>query len=117
MKNCFKWYCFFRIYPGHNHTTMATQAKKKKAAKKSPRKWSAHVARTSNALDLKENVFKSRSAESIAKSLKRAAERSKRKKGTPYQSAMSMLNFYLNRAGKNLPASRKKILNNAKGEL
>jgi hypothetical protein len=96
---------------------MATQAKKKKAAKKSPRKWSARVTRTSNALDLKKDVFKGRSAEAIARSLKHSAEKSKRKKGTPYQSAMSMLNFYLNRAGKNLSASRKKILNHAKGEL
>ena len=94
-------------------------AAKKKAAKKSGRgkRWSAEVTRHSDALDLESKVFKKRRAHQIAVSWKRSAERSKRRKGTPLQSAMSMLNFYVNRAGKNLPASRKRTLNRAKDEL
>jgi hypothetical protein len=81
------------------------------------KKWSAAVTRRSNALDLEGGVFKRADPKQIAVSLKRSAERSTRRKGTPYQSAMSMLNFYLNRGGKNLPASRKKMLGRAKAEL
>ena len=73
--------------------------------------------RTSDALDLKEDTFKSRDPKKIAQLLKSAAERSKRRKGTPFQSAMSMLNFYINRGGKNLSAGRKKILESAKDKL
>lgn len=72
---------------------------------------------TSDALDLEEGVFKKRSAAQIAQSLKRSAERSKRRKADPYRSAMSMLVFYINRAGKQLPASRKRTLEKAKDEL
>jgi Protein of unknown function (DUF3175) len=79
--------------------------------------WSADVTRHSNALDLESNVFKSPSPRRIASSLKRSAESSNRRKGTPYQSAMSMLNFYINRAGRSLPPHRKAILEKAKGEL
>lgn len=89
----------------------------KKKATKSPRKWSARVMRQSDALDLEPNVFKSRDPQKIARSLKRSAEISKRRKGTPYQSAMSMLNFYINRGGKNLSESRKKILERSKSRL
>jgi hypothetical protein len=81
------------------------------------RRWSARVTRHSNALDLQPNVFRSTNARQIALSLKRSAEHSKRRKGTPYQSAMSMLNFYINRAGKNLPKKQKRVLERAKGEL
>jgi hypothetical protein len=81
------------------------------------RRWSARVTATSNALDLEKNVFKGRTANAIAASLKRSAERSRRRKGTPYQSAMSMLNFYINRGGRNLPASRRRKLESAKNEL
>src|SRR2546421_8520826 len=81
------------------------------AGKKSANKrWSARVTKQSNALDLEPKVFRSRSPYKIALSLKRSAERSKRRKAKPYQSAMSMLNFYINRAGKNLPKSRKRTL-------
>jgi hypothetical protein len=73
--------------------------------------------RKSDALDLEPDIFKSRNSDKIARSLKHSAEVSKRKKGTPYQSAMSMLNFYINRGGKNLSASRKTILERAKGKL
>lgn len=68
-------------------------------------------------MDLEPDVFKLRSAKKIAESLKRSAESSHRLKGTPYQSAMSMLNFYINRAGKNLPESRLHVLGNAKKQL
>jgi hypothetical protein len=81
------------------------------------RRWSAKVTKRSDALDLESDVFKGKDPHRIALSLKRSAERSKRRKGTAYQSAMSMLNFYLNRAGKNLPKSQKQILERAKGEL
>jgi hypothetical protein len=81
------------------------------------RRWSAHVTRTSNALDLERNVFKGQRARAIAASLKRSAERSRRRKGTSYQSAMSMLNFYINRAGRNLPAARRRKLEAAKRAL
>jgi len=81
------------------------------------RRWSSEVTKHSDALDLKPDVFKGKDPHRIALSLKRSAERSKRRKGTPYQSAMSMLNFYINRAGKNLPQRQKQILERAKGEL
>ena len=81
------------------------------------RRWSAEVTRRSNALDLERNVFKQSNPRRIALSLKRSAEASKRRKATPYQSAMSMLNFYVNRAGSNLSAKQKGVLVRAKGEL
>jgi len=80
-------------------------------------RWSARVTRESNALDLKKGVFSSKDPKAIARSLKRSATQSKRRKADPYRSALSMLTFYMNRAGKNLPASRKKVLQRAKGEL
>jgi len=79
--------------------------------------WSGKVTRESNALDLDPGVFTWSDPARIAASLKRSAERSHRRKGTPLQSAMSMLNFYINRAGKNLPSERRKVLNRAKEEL
>jgi len=81
------------------------------------RRWSARVTKHSNALDLRPKVFRSSNPRQVALSLKRSAERSKRRKGTPYQSAMSMLNFYINRAGKNLPKNQRRILEKAKDEL
>jgi hypothetical protein len=81
------------------------------------RRWSADVMRQSNALDLDEGVFTLSSPKAIAASLKRSAEASRRRKGTAYQSAMSMLNFYINRAGRNLPARRKRLLERVKPEL
>jgi hypothetical protein len=79
--------------------------------------WSAKVTKNSDALDLESKVFKHRNPSDIAKSLKRSAERSTRRKGTPFQSAMSMLTFYINRAGKNLSTSRRHTLDRAKQEL
>jgi len=81
------------------------------------RRWSGEVTRRSNALDLEPDVFKQSSPRRIALSLKRSAEASTRRKGTPYQSAMSMLNFYINRAGSNLSAKHKSTLAHAKHEL
>ncbi|MDE2095959.1 MAG: DUF3175 domain-containing protein [Patescibacteria group bacterium] len=83
----------------------------------STKRWSGRVTKESNALDLEEGVFTKDNPEEIAESLKRSAEESTRRKGTPYQSAMSMLNFYINRAGKNLPLRRKNILEKAKASL
>ncbi len=80
------------------------------------KRWSSEVTRHSNALDLEPSVFKGSPAD-IARSLKRSAERSKRRKATPFRSALSMLVFYENRAGKNLPASRRRALERAKDEL
>lgn len=79
--------------------------------------WSGRVTRESNALDLESGVFTGEDPKKIARSLRRSAEMSTRRKAPPFQSAMSMLNFYINRAGKNLPPRRKKILNQAKEEL
>lgn len=75
------------------------------------------MTRHTNALDLEPNVFKLANPREIAISLKRSAEASDRRKGTPYQSAMSMLNFYINRAGTNLPQKQKHVLERAKTEL
>lgn len=82
-----------------------------------PKRWSHKVARESDALDLKQGVFTSRDPRKIAASLKRSADRSKRRKSDPYRSAMSMLTFYINRGGRNLPAARKRVLEKAKIEL
>jgi hypothetical protein len=79
--------------------------------------WSARVTRESQALALAEGVFTWDDPRKIAASLKRSAEESLRRKGTPFQSAMSMLNFYINRAGRNLPKSRLATLGRAKEEL
>jgi hypothetical protein len=81
------------------------------------RRWSARVTRESDALDLDRGVFTGRDPRQIAASLKRSAERSRRRKADSYRSALSMLTFYINRAGKNLPAARRKTLERAKGEL
>jgi hypothetical protein len=81
------------------------------------RKWSQDVTENSDALDLKKHVFESRDPEKIAKSLKHSAETSDRRKSSPFRSAMSMLTFYINRAGKNLPQGQKQVLEDAKDEL
>ena len=80
-------------------------------------KWSQDVTEHSDALDLEKDVFTRDDPKSIALSLKRSAEHSHRRKGAPFQSAMSMLTFYINRAGKDLPAKQKKVLEKAKEEL
>ena len=80
-------------------------------------KWSAGVTEHSDALDLERDVFKSKDPKKIARSLMASAEHSDRRKATPYRSAMSMLTFYINRAGNNLPQRRKRVLEEAKVEL
>lgn len=87
------------------------------SAKQNGKNWSAVVIHGSNALDLEKGVFKSCSARKIALSLKHSAESSRRRKGTPFQSAMSMLNFYINRAGTGLSDRQKNILTRARREL
>lgn len=85
--------------------------------KQKSKKWSAYVTKHSFALQLEEGIFTWDNPRKIAKSLKKSAEESLNRKGTPFQSAMSMLNFYINRAGKNLKPGRKRILEQAKTEL
>jgi len=93
-------------------------AKKRPTKKRSPeRRWSAEITEHSDALDLESKIFTSSSARRIAASLKRSAEQSTRRKATPYQSAMSMLSFYINRAGKHLPKRQREVLERAKKEL
>lgn len=94
---------------------------KARRAKPSPRRrtryWSQAVTEGSNALDLESHVFLKSSPRAIALSLRRSAEQSRRRKGTPYQSAMSMLTFFINRAGRGLGPARRRTLERAKQEL
>jgi hypothetical protein len=90
---------------------------RKSAHTSSRRRWSQHVTEHSDAMTLDRGVFSQRDPKRIAASLKRSAERSRRRKSDPFRSALSMLTFYINRAGRNLPASRKKTLMRAKDEL
>lgn len=94
----------------------ATSRTRSRHAPRSGRKWSARVTKHSDAMTLENSVFK-KSPAAIAQSLKRSAERSHRRKAPPFRSAMSMLTFYINRAGKNLTAAQRKKLRAAKGEL
>jgi hypothetical protein len=84
---------------------------------KTGRRWSKRVMQTSDALDLEEGVFTKSTPRQIALSLKRSAKRSRRRKADPFRSAMSMLNFHINRGGKGLSAERRRTLNEAKQEL
>lgn len=84
---------------------------------KAKQKWSADVTEQSDAMDLEDHIFKSDDPREIAASLKHSAERSHRRKAEPYQSAMSMLTFYINRAGDNLSQKERKVLEQAKQEL
>src|SRR5512142_867521 len=88
-----------------------------KKTKSKPKRWTQHVTETSNALDLDRGVFTWDDPRRIARSLKRSAERSRRRKSSAYRSAMSMLTFYINRAGKNLPRKQLENLQAAKDEL
>jgi len=97
---------------------MATKKRKaKKRTKGRNQRWSQHVTETSDALTLDRGVFTKGSPRAIARSLKRSAEHSRRRKSSPYRSAMSMLTFYINRGGNGLSAARKKKLEKAKDEL
>jgi hypothetical protein len=95
----------------------ATGTSSRRKGRKPTRRWSARVTRESHALTLEEGVFKKRSAREVARSLKRSADRSRARKANPYRSALSMLTFYINRAGASLPAGRKRVLQAAKDEL
>ncbi len=95
---------------------MATRSPKSPAAAPSDH-WSQHVTETSDAMDLRHDVFKLQDPKAIARSLKSSAEHSDRRKSDPYRSAMSMLTFYINRAGHNLAPSQHEILESAKAEL
>jgi hypothetical protein len=102
-------------------TFVFMRRKPKGATRRKPgkptRRWSQHVTETSNAMDLEPGVFRKSSSRAIAASVKRSAERSSRRKADPYRSAMSMLTFYENRAGKNLGAFRRRKLDAAKRQL
>jgi hypothetical protein len=80
-------------------------------------RWSAAVMRNSNAMDLEPGIFKLKTARQVANSLKRSAEASHRRKSAPFRSAMSMLNFEINRGGRGLSRERVRVLNQAKEEL
>jgi len=86
-------------------------------SKNNKQKWSQQVTQQSHALDLEQGLFTWKSPREIAQSLRKSALNSTQRKGTPYQSAVSMLNFYINRAGKNLDQKQKAILLQAKEEL
>ena len=92
-------------------------SKAKAKSKTSGKRWSQRVTRESDALDLKRGVFTLTDPKKIAASLKRSAERSSRRKTGAYRSALSMLTFYINRAGKTLPKTRRDRLQRAKAEL
>ncbi|MDB5817042.1 MAG: hypothetical protein JWQ11_682 [Rhizobacter sp.] len=102
-------------------TRRNTAAAKEKHAAKAPRKparrWSQKVNENSDAMDVQHDIFKQPNPRTIAQSLKRSAEKSKRRKSEPFRSAMSMLNFYINRAGRNLPKKQLTVLERAKTEL
>jgi Protein of unknown function (DUF3175) len=109
-----------RSKPSRNKPSRSNPSRRKTARRLSSRggrRWSARVTRESDALDLDRGVFTGRDPRKIAASLKRSAQRSRRRKSDPYRSALSMLTFYINRAGRNLPAARRKTLERAKGEL
>jgi hypothetical protein len=84
---------------------------------KKRKRWTQSVTETSNALDLQPGVFARKDPKSIARSLKRSADQSERRKADPFRSAMSMLTFYLNRVGKKLPGLQRRRLESAKDEL
>ncbi|UFX45684.1 DUF3175 domain-containing protein [Bradyrhizobium sp. 41S5] len=95
----------------------STMRRKRGASKTTSKRWSQRVTRESDALDLKRGVFKQTSAKKIASSLKRSAEHSTRRKSGAYRSALSMLTFYINRAGRTLPKPERSRLERAKVEL
>ena len=95
----------------------ARQSSKQRRHGRHARRWSQKVSEHSDALDLEPDIFKHTDPKEIAASLKRSAEHSRRRKGTAFQSAMSMLNFYINRAGRNLSKTQLGTLERAKGKL
>jgi hypothetical protein len=106
-----------RTARGRSRTRRRSTGHQKSTGKGSARRWSQRITETSDALDLDRGVFSLDDPKKIAASLKRSAERSRRRKAEPYRSALSMLTFYINRAGRKLPAARKRKLMRAKVEL
>jgi hypothetical protein len=106
-----------RTPTARNRRSPQARRSSSKPGRSKTRKWSQRVTKESDALDLKERVFTLADPKRIAASLKRSAKVSKRRKADPYRSALSMLTFYINRAGKNLPPGRTRTLNRAKVEL
>ena len=106
-----------RKEPASSRKASVRKTARKVARKVAPKRWSQRVTEESDALDLRRGVFKLTSAKKIAASLKRSAERSSRRKSGAYRSAVSMLTFYINRAGKNLPKTQRNRLERAKLEL
>jgi hypothetical protein len=103
---------------GHRKTSTRRSTTARKSAKRAtPKRWSQRVTKESDALDLKQGVFKLTSPKKIATSLKQSAEHSSRRKTGAYRSALSMLTFYINRAGKTLPKTQRTRLEKAKVEL
>jgi hypothetical protein len=103
--------------PRKTASKMTSRRKAPAKRKASPKRWSQRVTKGSDALDLKRGVFTLRDPKRIAASLKRSAERSSRRKAGAYRSALSMLTFYVNRAGKTLPKTQRERLERAKVEL
>jgi hypothetical protein len=103
--------------PKTGRRVAASKSSAPSSKKKSARRWSQRVTRQSDALDLKRGVFALTDPKKIAASLKRSAERSSRRKTGAYRSALSMLTFYINRAGKTLPKTQRERLQRAKTEL
>ena len=106
-----------RKKPASSRKASVRKTARKTARKVAPKRWSQRVTEESDALDLRRGVFKLTSAKKIAASLKRSAERSSRRKSGAYRSAVSMLTFYINRAGKNLPKTQRNRLERAKLEF
>lgn len=102
---------------GGGKNTSQSSARGKKKSVSGKKRWVRGVMQTSDALDLEQGVFKKDSPRAVARSLKRSAEQSHRRKSDPYRSAMSMLTFHINRSGKDMPKSRRRTLEQAKDEL
>ncbi len=98
-------------------TSARRSATRKSSKRAAPKRWSQRVTKESDALDLERGVFTLTSAKKIAASLKRSAEHSSRRKAGAYRSALSMLTFYINRAGRTLPKTQRARLERAKLEL
>jgi hypothetical protein len=103
--------------PSNETSKAPARTRRKTTAKRGSSRWSQRVTKESDALDLEGGVFKLTSAKKIASSLKRSAEASRRRKSGAYRSALSMLIFYINRAGRNLPKTQRARLERAKVEL
>lgn len=101
----------------HKKTSARRSTSRKSTTRATPKRWSQRVTKESDALDLKRGVFTLTSPKRIAASLKRSAEHSARRKTGAYRSALSMLTFYINRAGKTLPKTQRERLEKAKVEL